>query len=531
METPQDLALNNPIILTEILKQTSIPLRNARLVCKFWNDIVLSLPNRRLAFSLRDEYTEDDEQEDTYLKTDPFHFFGICSTLDKRLAKRISATFDTCEIDEFETLPCYIYYFGAKLMNLCDKFNDIVQILEITIYSHICFKYIYQALQNSCPNLTELRITCDIRSFEIPHNQPRVLTAKPRLTLFALNCNMSERDETPSFLNSFSQAVVNVAANLREVTLPWGCHPDLSPSKCLDSLRIALGDEFEEKDIVHFQVSDLSRMLNQVTDQLVALSIMKGSGSWGYFKPGTWNRIPFSLPRPMPKLKTYRNMMVDIFECTDILKDIEKMPGLKNLVLGKTGTIRSTCLHEMLETICNSGKILGNVTTVTIIEMHDPTLLEGIKTAFPNLESLALNTYNERDYAGAVSGMELGVVLKACTSELGRLKHLSIRLPSYPEQMMDVIKALLDSRDLYQGLKTFKLFETRFNTLKHDLTEDEMDLFKQLLLAMNVMDKVTIWNFGEESMRNILTFMTSEKLPVSKFMMFGGWAYRATDRD
>lgn len=83
--------------------------------------------------------------------------------------------------------------------------------------------------------------------------------------------------------------------------------------------------------------------------------------------------------------------------------------------------------------------------------MHDPTLLEGLKKAFPNLESLTLKTCRKEGDTGAVSGMEVGVVLKACTGSRGRLRRLNVKLPAYPGQMMDFIKVLLDSRDLFQG--------------------------------------------------------------------------------
>ncbi|XP_035711859.1 uncharacterized protein LOC118437143 [Folsomia candida] len=125
----QDIALNNPIILTEILKQTSVRLRDARFVSKFWNDIVLSLPKTRLTFCLRDsynEYEEGEEDTDEDLHTDPFRFFEICSTLNKRLSKSIIAEFDTSmKYDTDESAPA-IYSFGAKLMHLCAMFSDTI---------------------------------------------------------------------------------------------------------------------------------------------------------------------------------------------------------------------------------------------------------------------------------------------------------------------------------------------------------------------------------------------------------------------
>ncbi|OXA48163.1 hypothetical protein Fcan01_16884 [Folsomia candida] len=382
MDTPdaQEIALNNPIILTEILKQTSVQLRDARLVSKFWNDIVLSLPNTRLTFCLNDvddEYAEDEEYTDEDLHTHRLHFFEICSTLNKRLSKRISAEFDTSmKYGTEEPAAPAIYSFGAKLTHVSALFSDTIQTLEISICIVNFLKYVYQALKNSCPNLTQLQISCEeVESLNTPF-QLGTITAKPRLTIFSLDYAVDGDRTCISGLTSLVQEIINASPNLKEVTFPWGCHPDLAHSKCLDSLRIALSELSEEKDIVPFNGSELWRMLNQVGDQLVSLFFGENNEIQDISGLGRWKRIEFGLPKIMPKLKMYRNLFVDVFECTDILKNIEKMPVLNTLVLGKTTATKSTSLHDMLQTIFNSGKILGNVRNLKIIEMHDPTLLE-----------------------------------------------------------------------------------------------------------------------------------------------------------
>lgn len=206
-------------ILTEILKQPSTSLRAARLVSTFWYDIVLSLPNTKLAFKLWDKYSEKDEKNDQDFAKDPFYFFEICSTLDKRLAKRITAFCYTATIDDTKSTP-RIYSFGAKLMHICDKFSDIVQTLEITIFNEHCLKYIHHSLRNFCPNLKGLRIWCMSSNVEIPVAPilPDPLPTKSSLSLFTIGYHVPAEDRP--FVTNFCQGVINASPNLKVVTLP-----------------------------------------------------------------------------------------------------------------------------------------------------------------------------------------------------------------------------------------------------------------------------------------------------------------------
>ncbi|OXA47618.1 DNA mismatch repair protein Msh6 [Folsomia candida] len=65
----------------------------------------------------------------------------------------------------------------------------------------------------------------------------------------------------------------------------------------------------------------------------------------------------------------------------------------------------------------------------------------------------------------------------------------------------------------------------------YELSEVEMDMFKQLLLEMDGMDRVTIHkiSFGEDLVENILTFMESNNLDVGKFRLYDGSPYRVGD--
>ncbi|OXA40169.1 uncharacterized protein LOC118439394 [Folsomia candida] len=495
--TPQEIALNNPIILNEIFKHNSTPLKTARLVCPFWNEIVLSLQNTRLGFKLNEKHDR---------RKDPFSFLALCFSLDDRLAKRISAS---CHIAVTD--------FGLRLTHFCDKFSDIVQIMDLSIADEDCLKYIHQVLTNCCPNLTHLQILCEFQNHKQILMDP--ITPKLKLKSFILNSKV----KTPVLtLTNFAQVVVNASPNLREVTLPWGIHPNFENPKFLDSLTIEL-DGLRPRDINRFKSFELSRILNQIGDQLVSLCFGEYDAIDWIDGFENWSRKEFQIPRKMSKLQKYRNIVVDIFRCDDVLQDFERMPVLNTLVIGKTNSTKSASVHEFLQTIFDAGKIFGGVKDLKILELHDPTLLEGLKTAFPNLVSLGLETICPEDDREEESGMKLGVVLKACGG-WGGLKHLNLQLPTYPEEMMNVIQALLGGLELYKGLKTLEILRYHGRDETHDLTEIELDLFKQLLFAMDGMDEVEIENlyFSKESVTEIINFMKLNKISVSKFQIFQG---------
>ncbi|XP_035716456.1 uncharacterized protein LOC118439330 [Folsomia candida] len=496
--TPQEMALNNPIILMEIFKQTSTPLKTCRLVCQFWNEMVLSLPNTRLALKLNDEF---DRNKNTY------SFFDLCFSLNDRLAKRIRASCHTEVTDDF----------AFRVTLFCDKFSDIVQILELSIDSD-SLQYIHQVLTNCCPNLQQLRIFCGFTIRERILMEP--LPPKLKLTSFVLTAISKVQVWN---LTSFAQVVVNASKNLREVTLPWGMHLNLKKLKFLDSLTIALNN-LSSRHINRFKSSELSRMLNQIGHQLVTLGFGASDDMDTILDSKNWNRQEFRIPGKMSKLKKYRNVLVDVFQCDDVLQDLQRMPALTTLVIGKTFGTGSAGLHEYLQTIFNAKKVFGNVKILKIFEMHDRTLLEGLKTAFPNLVRLLLGTNSRTGDDG--EGMELGGVLKACVGWVG-LKHLELWLPLYPKEIMGVIKALLDGVQLYKKLKTLTIMECWGDWVIRDLTEVEMDMFKQLLLAMDGMDQVEIHDLylSKESARDIFEFMESNKMSVSKFKIFSGKTY------
>ncbi|XP_035716310.1 uncharacterized protein LOC118439262 [Folsomia candida] len=507
----QQIALNNPIILTEILKKTSAPLLTCRLVSHFWNEVVLSLPNTRLSLNLH--------HKDERFPNDPVPFLALCFKMEDRLAKRINATCSARSLNH----NVFNNSFSAKLIHVCDKFGDLVGVLDISILFEVCLPAIYQILQNCCPNLKRLRISGTFTKSNTSGKQETLqrFPPKEKLTIFTLTSKLV----TP-FLTLFVEEVVKVSPNLQEVTIPWGFYPNFANSKSLSSLIIALHN-VRPLDIARAndQLSNLSRILGQVGDQLVTLSFgcdddkfNMESAEFDFF-----NNSAFYLPRRMSKLQNFRNDIVDILECSDYLQNAT---SLKTLVIGKAFTW-SKRLDEILKNIFDTKKIFGNVTSLMIREIHDPAFLDELMTAFPNVEKFDLDTYQRTDWRGGVSGMELGVVLKACVGWKA-LKHFDIAVPTFPKEIEDVIQTLLDAKELYKGLKTFEIMAHR-EIVRARLFADEMEQLKQVLVAMDaVEDKVIIDNiyFGEESVKKILNFIRSMDMNMAKFAIFRRGAYK-----
>ncbi|XP_035708221.1 uncharacterized protein LOC118435857 [Folsomia candida] len=516
-----DRALNNPIILIEILKRS--PLKKCRLVCQFWNELVLTLPNTKLALNLEYEAKSQADYNGNANK-----FSELCFTLDDRLAKRISAT---CISAPYGVHPIlWIDPFAYRLTHFCYKFSDIVQIFEISFDYAPCLPSIFQILKNYCPNLKQFRIAyeffddddsdLDFRQ-EILPNLSGPLLLRPKLTLLTVR---SDVQVTPPLANLL-QLVVNASPNLREVTIPWGFYPDFASSKHLSSLRVELDARRTIEDaLVDLKPSELSRSLSQVGDQLINLTF---SGPDNYLLPkrneaynlNNSNRTKFKLPRKMSKLQKFENNLLDVFQHQRL--DIGGLPALKTLKIGKI-LKKSRDVDELFENINQEKMVLQSMRNLTINEMHNPKLLEGLKTTFPNLESLELNTRCEIDFKGEVTTMNLDVVLNACKGWEG-LKYLNLRLPNFsPNQ--HVIQSLLDRSDLYKELKTLEILIYRGNYERRDLTKNEMQQFKKLLVAMDVMNRVSIHNIfvSKKSRWKILNFMVSNGMSVTKFKIFQG---------
>lgn len=419
-------------ILSEIIKRS--PLKTCRLVCQFWNEMVLSLPNTTLALNL--EYEVGDYNA--------IPFFDLCFTLDDRLSKQIVATCTSAPSDENPS--DWIDIFAYRLTHVCDKFNDSVQILEITVDYAACLQSVFQVLKNCCPNLKQLEISYDLNEDESLDFNKEILLGpllpKPKLTLLTVR---SEVKVTPS-LTSLLQLVVNASPNLREATIPWGFCPDFANSKLLGSLTVKLELTRRIEDaMAEFKPLELTRLLNQVADQLVNLGFSHFDHyGMNYNEAYDSGRRRVHLPKNMPKLQKLGNKMVDIFP----LQDIKVLSALKTLEIGKIFK-KSRVVDELLENMYRANEVFANVRNLTIFEIQNPKLVHGLKTAFPNLERLELDTRCEKDFNRALARMNLGVVLNALKGWEG-LKHLNLKLPNFSRKR-DAIQTLLNAADLYKG--------------------------------------------------------------------------------
>ncbi|XP_035713587.1 uncharacterized protein LOC118438022 [Folsomia candida] len=258
-------------------------------------------------------------------------------------------------------------------------------------------------------------------------------------------------------------------------------------------------------------VSKLSRMLHQVDDQLVNLCfgtvqndlLLMSDDEYDYENS---SQIGFHLSKKMPKLRKFSNRIVEMFRCADFLQNIEMMPLLETLVLGRDlAEVRG--VDDILRGICNAKMILPSVRKLELIELYDPRLLDGVATAFPNVERLEMVRLLAKELKEEVR-LDVGVVLEACRG-LSALKHLKLTLSVYPAEMVDFIQGLLQGRELFQRLTTLEITTCRWKYVPRNLTEDEMVLFKQLLLVIDKMDRVTIANLdlNEESANIILDFI------------------------
>ncbi|XP_035711702.1 uncharacterized protein LOC118437041 [Folsomia candida] len=267
----------------------------------------------------------------------------------------------------------------------------------------------------------------------------------------------------------------------------------------------------------------ISRMLNQLATQLVKLRFLsnvieyKGKSLFGNF-----DYIPptrFKLPRMMSKLRLFRNDLVDIFRCSDDL--FESMSAMETLLIGDINR-HPRFVNKILRNVCSAKMIWPTLRNLRIVELHDPQLLEGLQEAFPNLVKLTVDTRHAADFRRLNTTMKLPFVLPACLGWEG-LKHLNLALPRYPEKIVDVIKILLDCKDLLTQLKTFQITKYESCSVYSDLTEGELDLFKELLSAMNGMEEVELCQFylSQRTVKTMLAFMKTNKISRIRIIQDG----------
>ncbi|XP_035713146.1 uncharacterized protein LOC118437860 isoform X2 [Folsomia candida] len=453
-----------------------------------------------------------------------------CSTFDGRLAKwvNVKTSFNPANRRSHEKSDPVT----PNLSRLCELFNTNIQILKVDVAHEITVTSIHHVLrQNLCPNLKKLlifwtkRMLFRDREDDFTTERPvlsAALNPRPTLTSFVF----WHQQVTPFFTNLI-HLVVNASQNLKQIALPWGVFPDFANSKSLTSLTINMCwlrvNHINRADIG----AELSRMIRQVGDQLVTLkfsNFFKLRIRGGSYDENELNIMGFRLPRRMSKLQEFENPITEIIQCDELFQNIEAMPALETLVMGKIIT-RLRSLDTILQTICNGNTVLASVRFLELSGVHDPKVLDRLTNAFPSVEKLSVEIlwcrstcHRRRFTCGTIQpvlnrvGVDLGGVLTTCSGWRS--------LPTCDQEVGTIIQALLEGRELYAWLKTIYVATCGGNFPHRDFTQDELDLWKQLHVAMAGMDSVYVSNLclTKNTRETMKDFMTSNGITCRSFI-------------
>ncbi|OXA49696.1 uncharacterized protein LOC110854690 [Folsomia candida] len=234
---PVNLALTNQLIFDKI--RTFIPKSGPtlRLVCKTWNDQILSDPRRKLVLHLHRHSFRDAD-----LCCDPLTFERFGMSMEPRLATHV----------RFWTKHCCVHFNSGqrerdqhykslmtRFYHLCEKFGEIIETVEILVRSSM-LQILYELLTRFCPNLRYLRIRewcvdlSERKEGEAALEWGR-LPVRPDLVGLHIGTN-KEADEGAVRLREFTQMLVNSAPALKMVNLPK--HPDFKDLKIKGNVEI-----------------------------------------------------------------------------------------------------------------------------------------------------------------------------------------------------------------------------------------------------------------------------------------------------
>lgn len=365
--------------------------------------------------------------------------------MDPRLAKSIEEYGCLQNYDEHE--PTRRISAESKLLHVSDKFSRLVEDLSITFKDEALTPTLYEILQKCCPNLKRLELFHHKRTFadpELSHVSLHPLPTRPNLTFLKI-FGITEPSGSPER----AQLILNSASNVTHFTYHGKKYPDLSRNKAIKWLTVHI-DCAEMTRIPTCQgAHGLNKMLNQVKDQIQFLHLkmcMISEAGNSYDDFGVWRardeavRIGFQIPK-MKNLKEFRNEVLDLFRCGDQLQDIypERMPNLEILHIAEC----TNNLDKLLQNIMQKKDLFNRVKKLHLLDINDPESITGLRTPFPNLESL---TILQLDKWIVVELVELGPHLQACVS-LG-LKCLELELSSRNEKLSEFIQGFSNCEEL-----------------------------------------------------------------------------------
>lgn len=79
-----------------------------------------------------------------------------------------------------------------------------------------------------------------------------------------------------------------------------------------------------------------SRMMAPISAKLLKLCIGDDDAIEALYSLEDLTVEEFRLPKNMANLKIYRNVLLDVFHCNDVLGDFDRMPLLTTLIIGQT---------------------------------------------------------------------------------------------------------------------------------------------------------------------------------------------------
>lgn len=126
----------------------------------------------------------------------------------------------------------------------------------------------------------------------------------------------------------------------------------------------------------------------------VALDQVKDHVEFLYLKVDFWHNsepVPVDLHIPkMKKLKEFQNSALNWLSCGDKLQAIctARIPTLQTLRLSTSSTAKS--LACLLRNVMKEKDLFSGVKNLHVTNLHDPEVIAGLKTPFPNLESLSI---------------------------------------------------------------------------------------------------------------------------------------------
>ncbi|XP_021952814.1 uncharacterized protein LOC110849687 isoform X1 [Folsomia candida] len=252
----------------------------------------------------------------------------------------------------------------------------------------------------------------------------------------------------------------------------------------------------------------LNQMLDQVKDHLEYFEMESNMYELEDSPSDVDARIGFQFPQ-MKNLEEFRNNMLDCFSCGDHLQDIctARMPALEILHITK----RDNTVDDLLRNIITKQDLFSGVKNLRLENVRNPESITGLKTAFPNLETLSIYQFNA-DESSLL--MEVGPHLQVC-APLG-LKYLNLYLSNRHEKLSEFVQGFLICGELLPSLKTLEIESFSGVSDDLDLVVDGEAQMKQCLLELKGLENVMITGieFKEETWKWVESFIYENKIPI-----------------